>query len=239
MTHRFAIVSCFLLAAIPFAARADWQGKMTMTATGAAAPVTGKISAKGELMRVDMDVHGQATSAIVDYKVQRVTMLLHARKFVMQTALDPARFGACSAHDIDGCLAKRGFKATGAESVNGHPCKIYEADNAINGKPAHQKLWRPTDLKEVPFVKCSTTSGAHVTTLDVNEIADATLADSAFQAPSDYKALPSFAGGFGGGAPGMPNGAQMGAAGHPMQLPPGVKLPPGVNLPAGMSPPSH
>jgi hypothetical protein len=187
MIFRLATVSLAVLFCVAsIQARADWQGKMTMKFKMAPAPVVGKVSAKGDLMRVDVDTSTQSVSALIDFKTQRVTMLMHQNKAIMQTGIDLARFGACSSREVDDCLAKRGFKATGNETVNGHPCKIYESDTPFGGKQTHQKFWRPTDLNEVAFVRTTTASALENTEIDVTDIQTVSLPDSTFQAPGDY-----------------------------------------------------
>ena len=41
----------------------------------------------------------------------------------------------CAAEAIDACLTEQGFKKTGSEAVDGHPCAIYEGSVSAPGHP--------------------------------------------------------------------------------------------------------
>jgi hypothetical protein len=189
MNHFAKIVLCLLF--VSLSARADWRGKMTITSSGSAKPVSGKVSGKGDLLRFDLEIRGHQVSSIMNYKSEHVTILLHAQKLSVPALFDPVRFGVvCPPERLEACLASRGFKVTGSEKVNGHPCAVYEGDLPLDGHAAHQKLWHPQDLKEVPFIRASTDTGQRTTTVNVVDVHVGALADSHFLAPESYKAIP-------------------------------------------------
>ncbi|MBI3542289.1 MAG: DUF4412 domain-containing protein [Deltaproteobacteria bacterium] len=189
-------------------ARADWQGDIQMKAPRAGAPeMSGKAFGKLGAMRMDMESPQGKMSAITDWKARKVWMLMHARKMVMEHGMDRAGVDLphCTSDDIDTCLTREGFKKTGSETVNGHPCAIYEADRETEGRKSHHKLWRPTDLKEVPFVRAAHSGGngetGQVDLLNAKVVA--ALDASLFTPPADYKpmSMPTGMGAPGGGAP--------------------------------------
>ena len=176
-------------------ARADWQGKLHITVVkgkdGKPTQIEGVMRMKKEFTRLDvsspMDV-----STIIDKKNQKTFALLHAQKMVMETDMKKSQIQApiCSTTGIEKCLEDQGFKKVGNEQFDGHPCALYEGDMKQKDKSFHIKLWRPEDLKEVPWIK-STGSDGNGTDVEthISDVQVVNQADSYFKVPAEYKSM--------------------------------------------------
>ena len=175
-------------------ASADWQGTMSISSSAREGKTTqGHIFGKPGISRADLSMGQHETSSIVDYRSGKVIVLMHAQKALMETKLDPAQHGiSCTSSDLLGCFKNLGYHKTGSESVNGHSCDTYEADLTpkATGKKIHQKIWYPTDLKEVPFLRTvSTHDDGKTTSVNITDVKVGPVAASQFEAPSDYKKM--------------------------------------------------
>ncbi|MGZ3709804.1 MAG: DUF4412 domain-containing protein, partial [Bdellovibrionota bacterium] len=171
------------------AAFADWQGHWTFTQSGGQT-IQGQIRMKRSKMRLDLKEPLDA-STIIDTRTKQSYNLLHAQKLVMQLDFSQGMANApiCAAEAVEECLSRQGFKKTGSETVDGHPCAIYEGEVAVGGAPkAHVKLWRPTDLKEVPMIRTVIKSGQNQPIeTRVSAIELKTFPESEFELPKDYR----------------------------------------------------
>jgi hypothetical protein len=213
----FGLSAGALLFATP--ALADWEADLQLKpragsmGPGAPQEMQGKAHGRQAAVRMDVESPRGPMSVLIDWDKHQVTMLMHSMKMMMQRdSAQDSEFPSCSAKDTDACLVSQGFKKTGTETANGHPCAVYEKTTA-GGKapPAHIKLWRPTDLKEVPFVRSQSSNDSGVTgSLDLTNVKIAPQPASLFVAPADYKSMQMPAGAPGahpGGAPSALNPA--------------------------------
>lgn len=192
----FGLSAGALLCATP--ALADWEADLQLKpqagsmGPGAPQEMHGKAHGRQGALRMDVESPRGPLSVLIDWDKHQLTMLMHPMKMMMQRdTAQSSDFPTCGSKDTDACLVGQGFKKTGSETANGHPCAIYEKDTA-GGKngPVHTKIWRPTDLKEVPFVRnqASNASGV-VSSLDLTNVKIGPQAGSLFVAPADYKTM--------------------------------------------------
>jgi outer membrane lipoprotein-sorting protein len=185
----------FLFLAAPSISRADWQGTVEVQGqTGKEKDdrvETGKIFAQGGKIRFEMKAHDHDMIVITDIKGQSAAMLMPAQKMAMEMPAAKANkdMVTCSTNDVDECLKTKGFKKTGSDTIDGHPCAIYEADGEHNGTKSHQKLWRPTDMKEVFMLKTVTHSEHGEMTMLIKNVKLGKLETALFTVPSDYKKM--------------------------------------------------
>lgn len=182
-------------------AQADWSGRIEVH--GAESPgsegraTPGKIFAKGTKLRVEVKAHGQDAVIVADIKGGKASMLMPAQKIAMDlpASMSDKKILTCPTGNIIGCLKSKGYKKTGSEKVDDHLCEIWEGDESHANYKTHQKIWHPTDLKEVFMLKSvtRTENGNEVLTL-VKDIKIAALDDSLFKVPGDFHKmqLPDF-----------------------------------------------
>lgn len=176
-------------------ARADWEGKMKWALPKGQGPteINGTVRAKAPKMRIDIEMAGMPISLVLDSEKKKFVSLLHAQKMIKEMSFSEVEKHApvcLDPRDVEGCLKKQGFKKTGAEKMNGHPADIYSLTRNGGGMV---KVWRPTDLKEVPSVRTITTDRAGKTTeINILDIKTTAQAKSHFEVPSDYRAVPDF-----------------------------------------------
>jgi hypothetical protein len=195
-----ALLSMFLVSASSVA-MADWSGRIEVHGTespgGKEGPMPGKIFAKGAKLRVEVKAHGQDAVIVADIKGGKASMLMPAQKIAMDlpASMSDKKLVSCPTGNIIGCLKSKGYKKTGGEKVDGHYCEIWEGDELYSNSKTHQKIWHPTDLKEVFMLKSVTRTekGGEVLTL-VKDIKIAALDDSLFKVPGDFHKmkLPDF-----------------------------------------------
>jgi hypothetical protein len=203
-----ALTAAVLLAAPT--ALADWVGDIRLKnapppgAQGGPVELKGKMYGRKGLVRMDMELPPQQQaqmgnmSIIFNLQMRTGTMLMHKQKLATQRSLDelPMKLpGACTGlgQDFDACFKAQGYVKTGSEKVNGHPATIYEGNvPSQDGKQRRQKLWRPTDLAEVPYIRSQTfdATGRAETELDVLNIQVGPQPDSRFAIPPDYQQQP-------------------------------------------------
>ncbi|MBZ4423181.1 DUF4412 domain-containing protein [Myxococcus sp. RHSTA-1-4] len=204
LRHRLSgLAAATLLVATP--AFADWSADATTKitpASGQKAPpeVTGKVYGRKGLLRMDTHTTGQPgavqMSIIFDFEKRTGTTLMHAQKIASERNLDdlPVKLpGSCTGkmQDFDACFLEQGYKKTGTEKVNGHPTTVYEGTPpGMDGKPMRQKVWRPTDLSDVPYVRAQTFgAGGQVTEINLNNVQQGPQPDSRFTVPADYRKM--------------------------------------------------
>ncbi len=175
-------------------ASADWQGKVVTLipqSDGSQREIPGTIKMKGHKTRVDLTSPMQL-SVVVDLKSKKSFALMHSQKLKMDGDLSQVQqqLPICSVSDIEGCLKKQGFKKTGEETLDMHPCTVYEGEVSHKNKKSKVKLWRPNDLKEVPSIKTVVQGeGGKDTVTTVTDIKSGPLNESEFTAPKDYRSL--------------------------------------------------
>jgi hypothetical protein len=184
-----------LLVSVP--CLADWKGDLIANGEGAQEHSEGKVFASGRNLRFEVQAQGRSVVVLVDAKSQAASMLMPSQKIAMEVPAGKgdASMTACGTDDIDGCYRKKGFKKTGTETLDGHPCVIYEGDEKHGATQAHQKMWRPKDLKEVFMIKSIMSAQGHTITTLVKNIHFGKLDSSLFSVPTDYKKIqmPDFA----------------------------------------------
>lgn len=186
-------------------AQADWQGNLKVDADGMDAAAkkagagAGKIFSSKEKIRVEMEAMGQSVVILGDVKGKGGSMLMPAQKLVMDLppAMAEKKMLTCSSDDIEGCLKQKKYKKTGSEKIDGHPCDIWEGEEANAEHKIKQKIWRPTDLKEVFMVKSVTTTeeGKTITTT-IKDVKIGKLDASLFKVPAGFNKMkmPNFGG---------------------------------------------
>ncbi|NMO15557.1 hypothetical protein HPC49_30535 [Pyxidicoccus fallax] len=205
LRHRLSgLAAATLLMATP--ALADWQADATTKFTppaGQKAPpeMTGKIYGRKGVLRMDSQTPGPdgkplQVSFIFNYEKRTGTTVMHTQKMVMERSLDdlPVKLpGSCTGktQDFDACFKEQGYKKVGNEKVNGHSAVVYEGMTPdIHGRPSRQKVWRPTDLAEVPYIRAQTFgAGGDVTEVNLTNIQTGPVPDSRFTVPADYQKL--------------------------------------------------
>lgn len=197
-----------LLIASP--ALADWGADLQFKpragamGPGQARELQGKAYGRQSQMRMDLDSPRGPMSMLVNWEKHQTTLLLHSQKLAMQrdTGQD-SDIPSCGTKDIDACLTSQGFKKSGSETINGHPCSVYEKDVASANGTLHTKVWRPTDLKEVPFVRSQSSDASGVTNLlNLTNVKVGPQPDSLFVAPTDYRTMQAPTAGAPGAHPG-------------------------------------
>jgi hypothetical protein len=187
-SRTFAAAAAFFLATQP--ALADWSGAISVLMPGHHAPLKARFSAKGTHLRYDWELVKRNAASIVDLKAQKVVTLEPTHGAALLMPFDPARHGiACASTEFEACLKKGGYKVTGREKANGHPCKVYEADVDFGPKgKAHQKLWYPTDLRGIEFVRIVTDykDGGHGDA-EVTDLQKATISAEQFEVPKNLR----------------------------------------------------
>ncbi|MCP3139711.1 LolA family protein [Pyxidicoccus xibeiensis] len=204
LRHRLSgLAAASLLVASP--ALADWTAEATTTVTSQKAgqktppPMKGKMYGRKGLLRMDAQLPGQpgapGMSILFDFEKRTGTTLMHAQKLASVRSLDdlPMRLpGACTgkAQDYDACFKQQGYKKVGTEKVNGHATTVYEGTPpGMDGTAMRQKIWRPTDLAEVPYVRAQTFSEQGVTEVNLTGIQEGPQPDSRFAIPADYQKM--------------------------------------------------
>jgi hypothetical protein len=200
-----SLVAAVVLVATP--ALADWEADAltkTFPQPGQKAPaqeMKTKMYGRAGVLRVDMEQSGGpaggAKSMIMDFEKRTGTMLLHAQKVAAQQSLDAMPMttpGSCKGkvENIDTCLKEQGYKKVGSEKVNGHPTTVYEGTvPGASGTPQRQKIWRPTDLPEVLYVRTQLFNAQDQLTMEINvsNIRVGPQPDSRFAIPSDYRKM--------------------------------------------------
>jgi hypothetical protein len=193
-------------------ALADWEADLKLKpragtmGPGPARELQGKAHGRQSQLRMDLESPQGPMSMLINWEKHQLTLLLHSQKLAMQrdTGQD-SDIPSCGTKDIEACLTSQGFKKSGSETVNGHPCTVYEKNAASAKGTVNTKIWRPTDLKEVPFVRSQSSDASGVTNLiNLTNVKVGAQPDSLFVAPADYRAMQAP----GGGAPGaQPGGA--------------------------------
>jgi outer membrane lipoprotein-sorting protein len=201
-----------LLAASP--ALADWEADVqtkskTPSSGEALQEMKGKAYGRNNMMRMDLETPHGPMSTIVDRDKRSVVTLMHSQKMVMQADANryDANIPSCNKKDIDACFLEQGYKKTGTEQANGHPCAVYEKDQKLSrGGTVHLKLWKPTDFKEAVIVRSQAIDASGSTSeMNLTNLKVKAQPDSLFNVPSDYRSMqgPGAAGPGGrGGRPG-------------------------------------
>ncbi|MCE9670843.1 hypothetical protein LY474_23835 [Myxococcus stipitatus] len=197
------LVASSLLVATP--ALADWVGDLRVRSAPPpgskekAPEMKGKMYGRADKLRMDLDVPQipGGMSILFDWDKHTGTTLFHERKASTQRNLDelPVKIpSACTGkgQDYDACFTSQGYKKVGSEKVNGHPTVVYEglppgAEDSIK----RQKVWRPTDLSEVAYVRSQTydLQDKLQAEIDVTNIQVGPQPDSRFTVPADYEEL--------------------------------------------------
>ncbi|MCP3059227.1 hypothetical protein LXT21_10625 [Myxococcus sp. K38C18041901] len=196
------VLAATLLVSAP--ALADWVGDLRVKSAPApgqkAAPETkGKMYGRTGMLRMDLspvEVPG-GMSILFNWEKRTGSTLFHDRKAATTRNLDDMSVkipGACSGknQDFDACFKEQGFKKVGTQKVNGHPTVIYEGvPPGAEGAVERQKVWRPTDLPEVAYVRSQTfdTKGKLQAEIDVTNIKVGEQPASLFVIPADYEEL--------------------------------------------------
>ncbi|WP_342376794.1 hypothetical protein NVS55_36250 [Myxococcus stipitatus] len=201
------VLAASLLVSMP--ALADWVGELRVKSApvpGQKAPseTKGKMYGRTGMLRMDLspaEVPG-GMSIIFDWQKRTGTTLFHQKKAATVRSLDelPVKIpGECSGtgQDFDACFTAQGYKKTGSAKVNGHPTDIYEGvPPGAEGSIQKQKVWRPTDLPEVAYVRSHTydMAGKLQSEIDVLNIQTGAQPATVFTVPADYDELDSAAG---------------------------------------------
>ncbi|MBJ6764974.1 hypothetical protein JGU66_29775 [Myxococcaceae bacterium JPH2] len=195
------LVASSLLLATP--AFADWVGDLRVKSAplpgqkGPAPETAGKMYGRMDKLRMDMDtpqIPGGMT-ILFDWEKRTGVVLFHERKTAMVRNLDalPVQIpNTCigKGQDLDACFTSQGYKKVGTEKVNGHPTIVYEGlPPGAEGSIKRQKVWRPTDLPEVAYVRSQTfdPQNALRAEIDVTNIQVGAQPDSRFSVPADYE----------------------------------------------------
>lgn len=195
------LVAAALVVATP--AFADWSADSTTKITlpagqKAPPPSVGKLYGRKGLLRMDTQIPGQPNapgmSIIFDFEKRTGTTLMHAQKVATERSLDdlPVKLpGSCTGktQDYDACFQQQGYKKVGTEKVNGQPTTVYEGTTpGMDGKDARQKVWRPTNLPDVPYVRAQTLGeDGGMTEVTLTNIQQGPQPDSRFAVPADYR----------------------------------------------------
>jgi hypothetical protein len=186
----------FVAFATASAAHAGWEAKFSTKVGGGekAHEMHGRMRMQGDRTRVDMA--GQMPmSMIFDSKTKKSWVLMHAQKVSMEgdaNKVPGVDAAGCGTANVDKCLASKGFRKTGTETVDGHACAVYEGKvkGGKENREMEMKIWRPETLKEVPAIKVvgkgkdGTTFETYMTEVKVGS-QDASL----FSVPKDYRAM--------------------------------------------------
>ncbi len=197
-----ALTAAALLVASP--ALADWSADVVTKTTlepGKKSPpdLRGKVYGRQGLMRMDAElpaIAGGSMSILFDFEKRTGTTLVHSHKVATERSLDdlPVKLPtSCTSktQSYDACFKEQGYQQVGTEQVNGHPSAVYEGTiPGATGVPTQQKIWRPTDLPEVPYVRARTTGpSGQVTEVNLSNIQQGKQPDSRFKVPAGYKKM--------------------------------------------------
>lgn len=78
-------------------------------------------------------------------------------------------------------------KKVGTETVDSHPCDIYEYTDTESDRPMQQKYWLARDLKNFPVKVVSETGGMKITTINHDIELGASVPDSLLTPPDKVK----------------------------------------------------
>ncbi|MBU8896722.1 hypothetical protein DRW03_16785 [Corallococcus sp. H22C18031201] len=194
------VASTLLLATPAFA---DWVGDLRVKSAplpgqkGPAPETAGKMYGRADKLRMDMDtpqIPGGMT-ILFDWEKRTGVILFHERKTAMVRNLDdlPVQIpSACigKGQDLDACFTSQGYKKVGTEKVNGHPAVVYEGlPPGAEESMKRQKVWRPTDLPEVAYVRSQTFDPQNKLRAEINvtNIQVGAQPDSRFGIPEGYQ----------------------------------------------------
>ncbi|XXF78209.1 hypothetical protein P2318_00185 [Myxococcaceae bacterium GXIMD 01537] len=204
----WSLSAAVVLSAAP--ALADWEADLQMKPQASpmgGAPTSelkGKAHGRQSMLRMDVQSPQGPMGMLINWDKHQVTVLMPAHKMAIQrdTSQD-SDIPSCGVKDIDKCLASKGFKKAGSETVNGHPCIVYEKDAEGSTGPVKTKVWRPKDLEEVPFVRSesSNTSGV-LSLINLTNVTTKSQPDSHFAVPAGYRVMQSSGAGASAAGPG-------------------------------------
>lgn len=204
-----AILLLALFCAVP--ALADYEGTLIVTLPPGA-PMTelrGAVHFKKGRMRMDYtepmqmsvlhDMSGKTTQLFpktLTYSEMDVSKAGGSTSAAQQ-------FPICSDFsDAEKCFAQMGFTRDGTERVNGYDCDVYRRDVEKDGKSMHVKMWRPSKIKYMVFVRQTleqaavgkAPSGGKGFAMQINipDLKEKAQPDSLFAIPADYKKSQGF-----------------------------------------------
>jgi hypothetical protein len=186
-------------------ALADWSAALRMETKGGplkerVVTLTGKAFGRDGQLRFDTDAD---LSMLLDAKAHTFTRVMVKAKRFVQTDMEltSVDFPSCT-KDTDACLKGLGYKKTGSEKIDGHPCDLWTRDRTTNGHTAHLTIARPRDLKEVPFLRsvhlADTGTSSSVT---LSGVTVGPVPDDTFTVPADFKPMGNGAVAPGGAVP--------------------------------------
>jgi hypothetical protein len=198
-------LAALLLSAQP--ALADVTAKLRVTTDGQAMNATWFQGAKG--VRIETDTPMGKTVVIADAKNRAYVLFVATR-----TYLEPAGeerppetdLAACVGAGADACLAQKGFRKGGAETVNGVACDVWQRTEGEGDAVTGIKLWKPRQ-GPMPFARVEYGGAPGMTTrVDVLSAKEGPVDAALFVLPAGYKkqalpSVPGFAPGQGGKMP--------------------------------------
>lgn len=187
------LTSLLVLACLAQPALADWEGKVHVKLPKndqGPSEMTGVMRGKGLKQRTDFK-EPMEMSSIIDQKAKKIWNLMHAQKMAIEMSATGAegQMPMCESTSFESCLVKQGFKKTGQETANGHPCNVYEGEIGKEGDKTKIKIWHPTDLKDVSSVRSLITADKGSVETNITDIKTTKLADSIFSVPKGYKTM--------------------------------------------------
>lgn len=181
-----SLILCSLPFLLPAQTRADWEGQFKVKITGKKSmpESTGVVRMKKDRIRLDAKTPADVTT-LINLKTNQAWTLLNLQKIMMEVNLKTiaGHLPLCGTKNIEECLKKQGFRKTGTETLQGHPCSLYETKNI--------KLWRPDQLKEVPALKTIVSSESGTTETEFSNIKMSPQADPLFVAPKNFQSVGS------------------------------------------------
>ena len=194
LRHPFRIALCAL--GVSLCAQADWQGKLhtTMEPSRPGMPPEndGEIHAKKGKVRIDQAMGGIGNGYMIyDFKTRKLDMVVPDKKAYVE--IDAPQPGSqhempvgCVTGSVQQCLESQDFKKTGTETVEGRACNVWERDRTAGSGELRQKIWVPTDAKELVFVKQIVQGPQFTRTTVVKDLKSAPQDDALFEVPKGY-----------------------------------------------------
>jgi len=150
-------------------------------------PMNGKMFSNGDKIRIDMTVHGQQVSTILDRKNQTSDVLMHAQRMYLESNLQADAAGTylpkLEAYDPSNpCATQKDYtcKKIGTETINGRVCDKW----LFSGSNGDQTVWIDQKL-HLPV----RTEQADGSSFEMKNIQEGAQPSSTFEIPAGYHKL--------------------------------------------------
>lgn len=173
-----------------------WKGTIEVHQRGreSAPLMKGDLLARNSgLMLFNIAARNHELSVTVDAKAHVSWIVVHqVRKYLKGSAeeIETDSLYQCAPPLIYACLEKNRFSKVGEETVDGHPCEIYEGRSFYKGQVGTERIWHPTDLPTVYWLKAvEVISADFVLEASLKDVTPQKLDSELFKVPAGYQKL--------------------------------------------------